>query len=121
MAKKTPDELYPILKRFAEKKGITLNPDEEFAKSLIEGFLKRGEMEGYRACPCRLTVGDKEWDRDIICPCDYMMDDVEEFGACFCALYVSNEYADKVRAGNTIHTSIPERRPIEKLFYPEDE
>jgi ferredoxin-thioredoxin reductase catalytic chain len=121
MAQKTPDELYPILKRFAEKKGITLNPDEEFAKSLIEGFLKKAEMEGYRACPCRLTVGDKEWDRDIICPCDYMMEDVEEFGACFCSLYVSNEYADKVRAGDTIHTSIPERRPIEKLFYPEDE
>lgn len=122
MAKKTPDELYQTLKRFAEKKGITLNPDETFAKSLIEGFLVNEDRVGYRACPCRLAVGDKDWDRDIICPCTYMMDDVEEFGTCFCSLYVSHEFADKVRAGDkSVHESIPERRPIEKLYYPEDE
>ena len=121
MSKKWPDEIYPVLQRFAERKGISLNPDEEFAKDLIAGFLKKEEMEGYRACPCRLTVGDKVWDRDIICPCIYMMADVEEFGTCFCSLYLSNELADKIREGAVVHESIPERRPEEKLFYPYDE
>jgi len=59
-------------------------------------------------------VGDMDWDRDIICPCVYMMPDVQEYGACFCALYVSNEFA---RSGK-VHESIPERRPLSKLDYP---
>jgi ferredoxin-thioredoxin reductase catalytic subunit len=114
MAKKTAEELYPILLRFANKKGITLNPDVEFAQDLIKGFLHNEERYGYRSCPCRLAVGNKDWDKDIICPCDYMMPDVDEFGVCFCSLYVSNEFAESGK----IHESIPERRPEEKLYYP---
>ena len=111
-----PTQLHPILLRFANKRGITLNPNEEFTLDLIRGFLRNEERYGYRACPCRLAVGDKEWDKDIICPCDYMPADVEEYGTCFCSLYVSTEFADSGK----VHESIPERRPEEKLFFPGD-
>lgn len=114
MPRKTAEELHPTLLRFASSRGITLNTDKEFALDLIRGFLHNEERVGYRCCPCRLPVGDKDWDRDIICPCVYMMPDVQEFGTCFCSLYVSNEWA----AGGKVHESIPERRPLSKLDYP---
>ena len=62
------------------------------------------------ACPCRLSVGIKEEDLDIICPCDYRDADLDEFGACYCALYVSQE----IKNGKKKAKAIPERRPPKK-------
>jgi len=61
-------------------------------------------------CPCRLADGTFEFDRDIICPCHYRDPDVEEFGTCYCALYVRKD----VFEGRTPIQPIPERRPLEK-------
>ena len=94
------------LQRFSEKKGASLNPDTEMAAKLIDGLLANQERHGYWACPCRLVSGVREDDRDIICPCDYWEQDVAEFGACYCGLYVSK----KVAAGETAIETVPERR-----------
>lgn len=94
------------LQRFAEKKDASLNPDTAITAKLVDGLLENQKRYGYWACPCRLAAGDREEDRDIICPCDYWEQDVAEFGACYCGLYVS----PKVVSGeNTIQT-VPERR-----------
>ncbi len=58
------------------------------------------------ACPCRLACGDREKDRDIICPCTYRDQDIKEYGRCYCGLYVSKEY----NLGLTQDVCIPERR-----------
>ena len=60
----------------------------------MHSLLINEERYGYWACPCRLAAGDKADDLDIICPCDYRDADLNEFGACFCALYVSQEIAE---------------------------
>ena len=101
------DALYAALKRWAESTGYNLNPDEEFTRGLVEGLLINRERYGYQACPCRLASGDKQKDRDIICPCDYRDPDLEEWGACYCALYVS----DEVLRGERELQYIPDRRP----------
>lgn len=101
------NQLYERLKLEAEASGYHLNPDAAFARALVEGLLVNEERYGYRACPCRLVAGDKNLDIDIICPCDYRDADLTEFGACYCALYVSRE---ALNGGREI-TSIPERRP----------
>ncbi len=85
--------LYERLKSEAEAAGYNLNPDVDFVLDLMEGLLKNEERYGYQACPCRLADGTREQDLDIICPCDYRDPDVGEFGACYCALYVSEEIA----------------------------
>jgi ferredoxin-thioredoxin reductase catalytic subunit len=87
-----------------------LNPDEEFLKDLIEGLRHNEELYGYPSCPCRLATGKYDLDRDIICPCDYRDPDVEEFGACYCALYVRRDIFE----GKTSLQPVPERRPKEK-------
>jgi ferredoxin-thioredoxin reductase catalytic chain len=105
------DKLYNNLFSEAESTGYYLNQDINFALELVRGLLVNEERYGYRSCPCRLASGNKEDDLDIVCPCDYRDADVAEFGACYCALYVSQA----VRNGETKTGSIPERRkPLEK-------
>lgn len=103
------DALYERLAREAEVAGYHLNPDREFTRGLVEGLLVNERRYGYPACPCRLATGDKQKDLDIICPCDYRDADLVEWGACYCALYVS----DEVLEGRRRAQSIPERRPPE--------
>jgi ferredoxin-thioredoxin reductase catalytic subunit len=100
-------DFYEKLDREAEQSGYHLNPDTEFVKELVKGLLVNQERYGYQACPCRLASGDKQKDLDIICPCDYRDQDLIEYGACYCALYVS----EAVVKGEKAVTSIPERRP----------
>jgi len=101
------DALVAKLRRDAEASGYHLNPDREFTRELVRSLLVNQERYGYWACPCRLAAGDKGADLDIICPCDYRDADLNEFGSCFCALYVSQEIAE----GKKRAASIPERRP----------
>jgi len=98
--------LYERLKREGEAAGYYLNPDVEFVLDLMEGLLTNEERYGYWACPCRLADGIREKDLDIICPCDYRDADLGEYGACYCALYVSAEIAQ----GEKEAPPVPERR-----------
>ena len=94
----------------AKSHGYYLNPDAESLKNLLEGLQKNEERYGYPSCPCRLASRKFEFDRDIICPCDYRDPDVQEYGYCYCALYVRKD----VFEGKTLVLPIPERRPFEK-------
>ena len=100
------NNLYSKLQIEAESYGYHLNSDEEFTKELIKGLIINEDRYGYQACPCRLASGNKSQDLDIICPCDYRDPDLNEYDACYCALYVTKNILD----GNKELTSIPERR-----------
>lgn len=95
----------------AKTSGMYLCPDPDFLQNLLEGLKENEERYGYGSCPCRLASGNFEWDRDIICPCDYRDPDVEEYGQCFCALYVSKEVYDGIKPMEPI----PERRSQAKI------
>jgi ferredoxin-thioredoxin reductase catalytic chain len=104
---KDVERVYLILKKEAEGGGYFLNPDVDFTKNLVRGLLKNEQRYGYRACPCRLAAGKKDEDLDIICPCNYRDPDLDGFGACYCALYVSGAIA----GGKKQEAPVPERRP----------
>lgn len=106
------EQLYDSLKKSQEAKGIYFNKDRDLVFELLEALLLNKDRYGYMACPCRLACGDREKDKDIICPCEYRAPDLEEFGACFCGLYVSAE----VHKNEVQVQYIPERRPPEKMF-----
>ena len=91
----------------AEEGGYHLNNDREFTKNLVRGLLVNEQRFGYPSCPCRISMGNREEDRDIICPCDYRDPDLDQYNACYCALYVSDAVLKKKLAVS----SIPERRP----------
>ena len=94
----------------AKSYGYFLNPDEQFLTDLLEGLKRNEERHGYPSCPCRLASGKFDFDRDILCPCDYRDPDVEEYGYCYCALYVRKD----VFEGKTPIRPIHERRSQEK-------
>jgi len=110
MTEEAISKLHAKLKKEAESSGYYLNPDESFTLDLIAGLLTNEARYGYWACPCRLAEGAKDDDLDIICPCDYRDDDLIEFGACYCALYVSGA----VVRGEAVLKPVPERRPPDR-------
>lgn len=101
------DQLYEKLTREQGAAGYHLNPDVAFTKELVHGLLVNERRYGYQNCPCRLASGIEEEDRDIICPCDYRDPDLTDYGACYCALYVTAD----VSAGRRAAEPVPERRP----------
>lgn len=105
--------LHDKLKKLQEPKGYYFNTDESLTWPLLKEVLVTKARYGYMACPCRIANGTMELDKDIICPCAYREEDVKEFGACFCGLYVSKEWND----GAIPHVYIPERRPPEKIVF----
>lgn len=94
----------------AKTNGCYLIPDKDLLQGFLEGLQTNEQRYGYMSCPCRLASGVFDFDRDILCPCDYRDPDVAEFGACYCRLYVSKEVFD----GKKELPSVPERRPMDK-------
>lgn len=106
------EQLYEILKKNQEPKGYFFNKDKKRVFELLAGLLTNKDRYGYMCCPCRLAAEDRDWDKDIICPCVYRGPDVAEYGSCYCNLYVSRDWNDEVIP----HLYVPERRPLEKRF-----
>ena len=104
------EQLYEMLRKMQEPKGYFFSRDKEWVLDILRGLLTNKERYGYMSCPCRLASGDREKDKDIICPCVYRAPDMGEYGSCYCNLYVSKEWnEDKIP-----HVYVPERRPPEK-------
>lgn len=100
------EQLYEILKNAQEPKGYFFSRDREKVLDILRGLLTNKKRYGYMSCPCRLATGDRERDKDIVCPCAYRAADVEDYGSCYCNLYVSQAWNE-----NKIpHTYVPERR-----------
>ena len=108
-----PAELYDLLKKAQEPKGYYFNKDREWVLSILSDLLVNKERYGYSSCPCRLATGEREKDRDILCPCVYRAQDVKEFGSCYCNLYVSRDWNE----GKTANKYVPERRPPELISF----
>ena len=105
-------KLYEMLRKIQEPKGYYFSKDKERVFELLEALLINKKRYGYMCCPCRLASGDRERDKDITCPCVYRAPDVEEYGSCYCNLYVSGAWnEDKIP-----HVYVPERRPPEKIL-----
>jgi ferredoxin-thioredoxin reductase catalytic subunit len=107
------EQLYEQLKKIQEAKGYFFSNNKDRVTELLEALLTNKDRYGYMVCPCRLASGDRDADKDIICPCVYREPDVAEFGSCYCNLYVSKEWND----GTMEHEYVPERRPPEKMGF----
>ncbi len=107
------EKLYEMLKKSQEPKGYFFNKDREMVIDLLDSLNINKKRYGYMGCPCRLASGNREDDKDIICPCVYRGPDVKEYGSCYCNLYVSKEWNDD----KIPHEYVPERRPPEKIKF----
>jgi ferredoxin-thioredoxin reductase catalytic subunit len=108
-------EIESEIREEAEKTGYMLHPDEEILLGIIEGIAINEEKLGYWSCPCRIASGNRMADFDIICPCEYRDPDLEEYGRCYCALYVNQDYIDQGMPTDPIPERRPENRQDRKL------
>ena len=79
----TAEQLYEMLRKVQEPKGYYFNREREKVFDLLAGLLVNRERYGYMNCPCRLASGNRDWDRDIICPCIYRVEDLRAYGRCY--------------------------------------
>ena len=79
----TAVQLYEMLRKIQEPMGYFFNREREKVLDLLNALLLNRDRYGYMCCPCRLASGDREWDRDIICPCAYRDEDIREYGRCY--------------------------------------
>lgn len=103
------DEILEFTKKDAQENGYYVCPDEELLSDLLDGLAKNKARYGYMSCPCRIASGMEIYDTDITCPCEYRDADVQEFGMCYCGLYVSKDVKENPKKMGPI----PERRPVE--------
>ena len=105
------EKLYDMLRKAQAPRGYHFNRDRERVFDLLAALLLNRERYGYMCCPCRLASGDRDWDRDMICPCAYREADILQYGSCYCNLYVTPAWNE----GKIPIVYVPERRPPEKM------
>ena len=111
MNMETKTGMLEYCKQVAKKNKWILNKDEPTLNDLLDGLVDNKKKMGYQSCPCRLASGKRELDRDLICPCDYAPLDVKEYGACYCNLYMREDFYETIKKDYIL---VPERRPAEK-------
>jgi len=75
------------INKYANAKGLVVNPDKMYLTNLKIWLAENEEMYGQRICPCFEKTGDKQTDRNLICPCTYAAKDIEAHGTCHCNLF----------------------------------
>lgn len=74
-------------KEYAASKGWHLNENDKQLGAVLKGLARNTVRLGEQYCPCRMRTGDKETDKEIICPCIYHEDELENDGNCHCRLF----------------------------------
>jgi ferredoxin-thioredoxin reductase catalytic chain len=93
MDKQRIDKIIAIWEEFAGRQKdpgkFKLNSDAEKVRLLAEGVLNNEDNRGFGYCPCRMTIGDKNADVNLICPCNFKLQKTwKEKGECWCSLFV---------------------------------
>lgn len=106
MKHKKQSDVTNFLEAVRKKQDLILNPDNAYVGEITLGLMENYNSMGYFCCPCRESSNDRKKDRDIFCPCTYCQSDIQEFGQCYCGLFVSKDVAETRKEVN----SIPDRR-----------
>jgi len=81
-------------RKVGEGLGYVLNPDQ--ARTLkVSNLLARNFAEfGKYYCPCKQSH-PLDPNKDVLCPCQTLQDEMDKDGHCFCRLFYTDEAAKK--------------------------
>jgi len=82
------EKLIKEYQEYAERNNFQLNPDRRVMERIVRGLLEREKKYKARYCPCRRITFNLEEDKKIICPCQFMRNEIEKQGHCLCGLFV---------------------------------
>ncbi|MFC1559940.1 ferredoxin-thioredoxin reductase catalytic domain-containing protein [Candidatus Margulisiibacteriota bacterium] len=81
-------EILNAFAAFCDGNEFELNPDKEHVNAVIDGILINEKQDGLKYCPCRIKTGDLEKDMELICPCNFTIQDkYKTKGECWCGLF----------------------------------
>jgi ferredoxin-thioredoxin reductase catalytic subunit len=92
------------VRQVARRRGWVMNNDTSLTGTILDGLAARSQEWGRPFCPCRDLEGSADANTDIVCPCHYAQADIDEFGQCYCGLFLA------VGKDQKEVSSIPERR-----------
>ena len=75
------------MEKYCEQKGYAINPSWMMATNLKSNLCEMEATFGKRYCPCFEPSGDKELDKKMMCPCEFVEEEIKEYGTCHCALF----------------------------------
>jgi len=75
------------IKTYAQKKNYDVNPNLMINTNLKVWLSEMEGIYGKRICPCFDPSGDKSLDKAMICPCQFIEEEIDEYGTCHCALF----------------------------------
>jgi len=74
---------------FTKKSDFILNPDSKVVELVAKGVNQNELKSGLKLCPCRLPDKTRERDLELICPCNFKIQETwENRGSCWCDLFV---------------------------------
>lgn len=82
--------------KYTAQKNYALNPSWMMSTNLEIWLSEMEATFGKRYCPCFEPSGDAKLDKQMLCPCEFIEDEIKEYGTCHCALFGS---ADLDKAG----------------------
>lgn len=83
------EELRTAWEKFTGNNDFRLNPDREHVDMVIDGVLENEKDHGLKLCPCRLRDGTRQWDLELLCPCNFRIQETwRSKGMCWCGLFV---------------------------------
>jgi len=99
------DFIHDMMKTYAEKNYIELNPHKPTLIRELDGLIRNLNKYGYLYCPCRLKelVGDLFIDKRNSCPCVYHKKELKIYGFCKCELFINPLEASPRLISTTIH------------------
>ena len=73
---------------FCRGNEFELNPDQVHVSAVIDGVIENEKRFGLKYCPCRIRTGDPGKDLELICPCNFTIQDKYKVqGECWCGLF----------------------------------
>lgn len=83
------ENIISVWDEFSSKNDFKLNPDKKHVETVAKGVCENDSDSGFKLCPCRLRDGTRKRDIELICPCNFKIQDKwKEKGECWCGLFV---------------------------------
>lgn len=77
------------IQKYTKQKNYALNPSWMMTTNLEIWLSEMEATFGKRYCPCFEPSGNAELDKKMLCPCEFIEDEIKEYGTCHCALFGS--------------------------------
>ena len=75
------------MEKYCEQNNYAINPSWMMATNLKSNLCEMEATFGKRYCPCFEPSGDKGLDKKMMCPCEFVEEEIKEYGTCHCALF----------------------------------